>query len=144
MYCSKVEPMVRTWAFMCWSLQVTNDTTIVSPLARTICLTLCRQKRCSNDILFQIGNSSKWSTNRATSFSFGFLGIRCETTTNYILEDGTVTFFEGIRPLTVLIRTKGCIPLSNDGTLSTKLEYEITTPSLKAAATDFLECIQQN
>ncbi|VDK17567.1 unnamed protein product [Anisakis simplex] len=107
-YCSKITQTVCTWAFLRWSLQVTQDSIIMNNIPLQDCIHLRKNHRLGDFILHPTNMSHKFSTRNPLHYSYGLLGTHCENTTNYNMEEGEIILFDGSQPLTDFTRTAGC------------------------------------
>ncbi|VDM50403.1 unnamed protein product [Toxocara canis] len=55
-----------------------------------------------NGVRLEPIDTDRWASKQPTEYSYGWIGTRCHTTTNYRMEQGVVKFYDG------LSRTSGC------------------------------------
>lgn len=112
-YCSKLTRTVCTWSFLRLSLQVTNDTHSVDSVPIEDCVQLRNEKRLGANRMQQAGSPHKWTTTNPVRYSYYFIGTHCQTTTNYVMEEGEAVLFDGTGLLADFTRTAGCRPRDN-------------------------------
>uniref|UniRef100_A0A915BV86 Tudor domain-containing protein n=1 Tax=Parascaris univalens TaxID=6257 RepID=A0A915BV86_PARUN len=100
-FCAKVSRTVCTKCFLRWSLAVTHDETTVQNVTASQCMEMRRSQQLNGIRLEQI-DANRWSSKQPTEYSYGWIGTRCYTTTNYRMEQGVIKFYDG------LSRTSGC------------------------------------
>uniref|UniRef100_A0A0M3IN65 Glycoprotein n=1 Tax=Ascaris lumbricoides TaxID=6252 RepID=A0A0M3IN65_ASCLU len=100
-FCAKVTRTVCTKCFLRWSLAVTRDETTVHNMTPSQCMEMRRSLELSGIRLEPI-DANRWASKQPTEYSYGWIGTRCHTTTNYRMEQGVIKFYDG------LSRTSGC------------------------------------
>uniref|UniRef100_A0AAF5RTL0 DUF5641 domain-containing protein n=1 Tax=Wuchereria bancrofti TaxID=6293 RepID=A0AAF5RTL0_WUCBA len=93
--CSNITRTVCTKAFLRLSLSVVSDETIISAISSHLCLILHNQKELNGSPLTKI-KQNKWTTNNNVQYSYGWLGIRYQSTSNFILEEGSLLLYDAV------------------------------------------------
>ncbi|VDM93772.1 unnamed protein product, partial [Onchocerca ochengi] len=89
------------------SLSVVSDHTITVATSSTFCRALHTQRQIDGISLTQI-SPNKWITTNEIQYSYGWLGINCQSTINFILIEGEILFFDGKYPVSNLDNTNHC------------------------------------
>ncbi|VDM94746.1 unnamed protein product, partial [Onchocerca ochengi] len=105
--CNNITRTVCTKAFLRLSLSVISDKTITSAISSHFCKTLDDQKKHNGSMLKQI-SPNKWTTNNEIQYSYGWLGIRCQSTTNFLVTTGELYLYDGRSLISDLDNTERC------------------------------------
>lgn len=106
--CSNVtRTVVCTKAFFRFSLSVISDQTVTSHFCRN----LDRQKKTDGEELIQV-SPNKWITNNELQYSYGWLGVKCQSTTNFIFIKGKIFLYDGKGLLSDFDNVERCTAIS--------------------------------
>lgn len=100
-YCSRTQRTVCTDALLRWHLSVAGDSTNVTGVSTATCNEMAVDKTAYGQPLHQ-NSKHQWSTNNPVTYSYGWFGQRCTTTTNYYFEEGEIVVQDGSHILTDL------------------------------------------
>ncbi|EJW71649.1 hypothetical protein WUBG_17446 [Wuchereria bancrofti] len=79
-----------------------------SPVTPQFCRTLYSQTQVTGIKLIQ-SSPNKWMTNNEIQYSYGWLGVRCQSTINFVLIKGEIFFYEGRGLVSNLDDTDKCM-----------------------------------
>ncbi|VDO78810.1 unnamed protein product [Onchocerca flexuosa] len=105
--CSNITRTVCTKAFLRLSLSVVSDQTTTTPTSSYFCKELNDQRKLNGSILKQVSHN-KWSTNHEVQYSYGWFGVRCQSTTNIEFTNGELFLYDGKGLVSDLDRTEHC------------------------------------
>ncbi|VDK57963.1 unnamed protein product [Anisakis simplex] len=105
--CTNHSRTICTNSFLHWTLKVTSDFVNVSGIAPELCSQLAETKEFDGRALIQ-RSKDRWETDFPESFSFGFLGTRCKTTSNYIIQFGSVAIYADDRLIKTNLNSSEC------------------------------------
>uniref|UniRef100_A0AAF5PJS4 Integrase catalytic domain-containing protein n=1 Tax=Wuchereria bancrofti TaxID=6293 RepID=A0AAF5PJS4_WUCBA len=94
--CSNITRTVCTKAFLRLALSVVSDKTTTSVVTPQFCRTLYSQTKVTATKLIQ-SFPNKWITNNEIQYSYGWLGVKCQSTINFVMTKGEILFYEGRR-----------------------------------------------
>ncbi|KAL3998739.1 Integrase core domain family protein [Acanthocheilonema viteae] len=104
--CSNITRIVCTKAFLRFSLSVESDQTTTSATNSQTCRTL-DQDRFDEKKFKQI-SPYIWTTSNNIQYSYGWLGIRCQSTTNFLLQRGQILIYDGRKLVSDLESIEPC------------------------------------
>ena len=92
------------------SLQVTNDTTVVSSIPAQECRLLATSRSIRGIALQpQKGGRKRWTQN-PVAYSYNLVETHCFEAINYSIEYGVIAFADGSHPIADFNRTAECNP----------------------------------
>ena len=92
------------------SLQVTNDTTVVSSIPAQECRLLATSRSIRGIALQpQKGGRKQWTQN-LVAYSYNLVETHCSETMNYSIQYGVIAFVDGSHPITNFNRMAECNP----------------------------------
>lgn len=109
--CSNVTRTVCTKVFFRFSLSVISDQTVTSATSSHFCRNLDRQKKTDGEELIQV-SPNKWITNNELQYSYGWLGVKCQSTTNFIFIKGKIFLYDGKGLLSDFDNVERCTAIS--------------------------------
>lgn len=109
--CFEIRRELCTRAFLRLSLKVVKDEWSAHALKAQECKQMFEHKSVKGMPLHSVTNNS-WKTSRPTTYSYGFFGKRCTTTSNFELDTGEVATMDGLSLVSGLGDLEGCRPLS--------------------------------
>ncbi|VDM98441.1 unnamed protein product, partial [Onchocerca ochengi] len=104
--CNNITRTVCTKAFLRFSLSVESDQTTTSATNSQICRTL-DQDRFDENRFKQI-SPNIWTTSNNIQYSYGWLRIRCQSTTNFLLQQGQILIYDGRKLVSDLESIEQC------------------------------------
>lgn len=78
---------LEQYAFLRLSLSVVSDQTAISATTSQFCIALNNQKGINGIAINQI-SPNKWITNNEMQYSYGWLGVKYQSTSNFLLIQG--------------------------------------------------------
>uniref|UniRef100_A0AAF5Q3S8 Integrase_H2C2 domain-containing protein n=1 Tax=Wuchereria bancrofti TaxID=6293 RepID=A0AAF5Q3S8_WUCBA len=106
--CNNITRTVCTKAFLWFSLSVISDQTTTSAPSSETCRDLYDQKQINGSKLAQIFHN-KWTTTNQVHYYYGWLGVRCQSTTNLVLTEGEVFLYDGNGSVSDFETAENCI-----------------------------------
>ncbi|MCP9263590.1 Integrase core domain containing protein [Dirofilaria immitis] len=91
----------------------TNKRTIAETISTSshFCRNLDRQKEIDGKELIQV-SPNKWITNNELQYSYGWLGVKCQSTTNFIFIKGEIFLYDGKGLLSDFDNVERCTAIS--------------------------------
>ncbi|MCP9257891.1 Integrase core domain containing protein [Dirofilaria immitis] len=91
----------------------TNKRTIAESISTSshFCRNLDRQKEIDGKELIQV-SPNKWITNNELQYSYGWLGVKCQSTTNFIFMKGEIFLYDGKGLLSDFDNVERCTAIS--------------------------------
>uniref|UniRef100_A0AAF5Q771 Uncharacterized protein n=1 Tax=Wuchereria bancrofti TaxID=6293 RepID=A0AAF5Q771_WUCBA len=86
---------------------MSDQTTTSAPSSET-CRDLYDQKQINGSKLAQIFHN-KWTTTNQVHYYYGWLGVRCQSTTNLVLTEGEIFLYDGNGSVSDFETTENCI-----------------------------------
>ncbi|VDK17705.1 unnamed protein product [Anisakis simplex] len=90
--CTNHSRTVCTNSFFHLTLSVTSDYTNVSGISPQLCTEIIRTKKIDGNQMV-LRSNNRWETDVPEDYSFGWIGTRCQTTSNYVLQYGSVAIY---------------------------------------------------
>uniref|UniRef100_A0A1I7VZZ9 DUF5641 domain-containing protein n=1 Tax=Loa loa TaxID=7209 RepID=A0A1I7VZZ9_LOALO len=105
--CNNITHMVCTKAFLRISLSVESDQTTISAVTSHFCKVLVKKRLSGKD--FQQISPNQWRTVNNVQYSYGWFGIRCQSTTNSLLQEGEIFIYDGKETVSDLDTIQHCL-----------------------------------
>ncbi|VDK89646.1 unnamed protein product, partial [Onchocerca ochengi] len=133
--CSNITRTICTNAFLRLSLAVVSDRTIISATSSEFCRTLNDQREINGIALNQL-SPDKWTISNNIQYSYGWLGTKCQSTTNFMLTKGEIFLYDGRSPMSDLDNTEKCVTQKGNVLPIPALSYGIARRPQNAAYTE--------
>ncbi|VIO92955.1 Uncharacterized protein BM_BM17454 [Brugia malayi] len=105
--CNNITRTVCTKAFLWFSLSVISDQTTTTAPSSETCRDLHDQRQINGSKLTQIFHN-KWTTTNQVHY-YGWLGVRCQSTTNLVLTEGEIFLYDGNGSVSDFETAENCI-----------------------------------
>uniref|UniRef100_A0AAF5PKS8 DUF5641 domain-containing protein n=1 Tax=Wuchereria bancrofti TaxID=6293 RepID=A0AAF5PKS8_WUCBA len=92
--CNNITRTVCKKAFLRISLSVVSDHTSTTATSSQFCRYLNVRKQMNGIGLIQ-SSPNQWITNKEIQYSYGWLGVNCQSTSNFILTQGEILLYDG-------------------------------------------------